>query len=246
MPGHRIQDYKATSGSVKEVHQLIKDNDLIFLLTDSRESRWLPTVFGAATGKMVVTIALGFDSFVAMRHGTTLSKLGCYFCSDINAPSDTMSGRTLDQQCTVTRPGISYLASAVGVELAASLLQHPMGVDAPSLFVESPTDALPVGASILGVVPHQVRGFLSHFQNMLLTGEASNHCTACSQSILDKVNTNGVEFIMQALERPEYVAELSGARTLQEKFENLAITVEPVDEPIINDSSNPAEDFCLL
>jgi len=41
----------------------------LFLLLDSREARWLPTVLANKYDKACITVGLGFDSFVIVRHG---------------------------------------------------------------------------------------------------------------------------------------------------------------------------------
>ena len=92
MAGHPIMDEAAVRSEFETLQCLIQEHDAIFLLMDTRESRWLPTVMGKAAGKIVMNAALGFDSFVVMRHGTTSSEpgqeLGCYFCNDVVAPAD--------------------------------------------------------------------------------------------------------------------------------------------------------------
>ena len=54
MPGHPIPpaSVEQTKADVAKLEQLIDEHDVIFLLMDSRESRWLPTVIGAAKGKV--------------------------------------------------------------------------------------------------------------------------------------------------------------------------------------------------
>jgi ubiquitin-like modifier-activating enzyme ATG7 len=57
MPGHAVLSVENTTADIKLLEKLISEHDAIFLLTDSREARWLPTVIGASKGK-VMTILL--------------------------------------------------------------------------------------------------------------------------------------------------------------------------------------------
>ena len=71
MPGHFVNESirSKVQQEVFQLEQLIKEHDCIFLLMDTRESRWLPTLIAAANRKLVINSALGFDSFLVMRHG---------------------------------------------------------------------------------------------------------------------------------------------------------------------------------
>lgn len=98
MPGHPVptSSESAVQADIAKLEELIRNHDAVFLLMDSRESRWLPTVIGAAEGKIVMNAALGFDSYLVMRHGAGPAKqaeaggkrLGCYYCNDVVAPTD--------------------------------------------------------------------------------------------------------------------------------------------------------------
>lgn len=54
MPGHPIPlaSLEQTKKDVALLEKLVDEHDAVFLLMDSRESRWLPTVLGAAKGKV--------------------------------------------------------------------------------------------------------------------------------------------------------------------------------------------------
>jgi ubiquitin-like modifier-activating enzyme ATG7 len=106
----------------------------------------------------------------------------------------------------VTRPGIANLASGLLVEIFVSILQHTQGAYSPAP-VSHTEDR---GLHPLGLVPHQIRGFLSSFQNIIIRGMSYNCCSACSESVIDEYNIGGWTFVKRALNEKGFVEELSG------------------------------------
>lgn len=249
MPGHPVNFSDVTMEQarrdVEQLEQLIDNHDVIFLLMDTRESRWLPTVIAASKRKLVINAALGFDTFVVMRHGLKKPKqqgagdlcpshlvapadlgsslfanipgykLGCYFCNDVVAPGDSTRDRTLDQQCTVSRPGLAVIAGALAVELMVSVLQHPEGGYA---IASSSDDRMNEPPTSLGLVPHQIRGFLSRFDNVLPVSLAFDKCTACSPKVLDQYEREGFTFLAKVFNSSHsFLEDLTGLTLLHQE-----------------------------
>ena len=219
MPGHAIgtSDLPKTKEYVEQLDKIISSADAVFLLTDTRESRWLPTVICNAHHKLCISIALGYDSFSVIRSGS--KNCGCYFCNDVVAPSDTVVDRTLDMQCTVTRPGMAPLASSIGVELWATLMQHPMTVDAIS-DEDSP----------LGAVPHQIRGFVHNWQLLTMKGDRFQCCVGCSDPIIAEYKEKGWDFVQKAILEQGYLEDLSGITEMKAKLADVNLDCDWVDE----------------
>lgn len=106
----------------------------------------------------------------------------------------------------MTRPGIAAIASGLLVEIFVSILQHPRGILAPAP-VSHTEDR---GLHPLGLVPHQIRGFLSSFQNILIKGMSYTCCSACSENIINAYKSEGWSFVKRALNEQGFVEELSG------------------------------------
>ncbi|RQM06782.1 hypothetical protein DH86_00002753 [Scytalidium sp. 3C] len=236
MIGHPVMDEAKVKEEFDLLQKLVDEHDAIFLLMDTRESRWLPTVMGKAAGKIVMNAALGFDTYVVMRHGVASESgkeaLGCYFCNDVVAPQDSVKDQTLDQQCTVTRPGIAPMASALLVEMLVSILQHPLGAEAQAPKTSANQDSSNAEYERdppdhpLGLVPHQIRGFLSSWRNVLVSGKSYDCCSACSPKVLEAYKQDGWEFVKKALSDKDYVSELSGLAEVQRAAEAAAADVD--------------------
>ena len=222
MPGHPVsgQSQEEAKVAAAKLEELIEEHDAVFLLMDTRESRWLPTVICAAKDKMCFTAAVGFDSYVSMRHGASIDggsrNVGCYFCNDVVAPTDSTIDRTLDQQCTVSRPGVSMIVSANVTEMLVALLHHPLGIRAPA---QEPTDG--TKGSCLGMVPHQVRGFVADFGQMTIGGQAFDKCTACSPTVVDGYKERGFDLVVDAMNTPKFLEDLTGLTEMHRQVNEL-------------------------
>lgn len=138
-----------------------------------------------------------------------------------------MRDQTLDQQCTVTRPGVAAIASALLVEMLTSVLQHPKGKDAPAPQPKAGTvPERDPPEHPLGLVPHQIRGYVSTFQNIVIRGQSYDCCSACSPRILEAYRNDDWEFVKRALLEKDFVAELSGLAEVQRQAEELETTVD--------------------
>lgn len=197
MPGHDLKGGKEWEDYVK-LKELVKECDVVFLLTDTRESRWLPTLLAKFEKKILINAALGLDTYLVMRHGfgkndVNVSDLGCYFCNDVVAPENSTRERTLDQQCTVTRPGLAPIAGSLAVEMMVALLHHEENKKTQQNKTKKkdstdqgtvPSRTPSRDTSALGYIPHQIRGSLSSHTLMTPTVPAFPHCTACSDPVL--------------------------------------------------------------
>lgn len=221
MPGHSISGKEDhVKEQLEKLETLIKSHDIIFLLTDTRESRWLPTLMSAAYDKTCLAVGLGFDSFVVVRHGgspfvANPIRLGCYFCNDVVGPRNSTNDRSLDQMCTVTRPGLSFLSSSMAVELLVSLLHHPDIHRAPHN-----------AETALGILPHQIRGNFGGFSIMTYYGTAFSKCTGCGQKIVEEYLERGFELIEAACNDADFLEEICGLKNLDEINEGDLIEID--------------------
>ena len=200
LPGRTLIDKEAKEEYLKNLEILenqIKDCDIMFLLTDSRESRWYPTVIAKAFNKLVITAAIGFDSYLVMRHGNNENKLGCYFCTDISTPGDTSGNRTLDQQCTISRPGVSMICSGLACELAMSCCNNALNRG------DKDDD-----------IPHQLRGNLINYEMQQFNFIYNTNCVACSDNIVKRYKEDREGFALGVMNDPYFIEKTCGIHEL--------------------------------
>jgi ubiquitin-like modifier-activating enzyme ATG7 len=107
--------------------------------------------------------------------------------------------------------------------LSRSIFAAPPALDAAAKSTE-PADAN--GGSVLGSVPHQLRGFLSQFRNMCLVGAAYDKCTGCSETVIRAYEEEGFAMLLKAFNDTKYLEQLTG---LDKLFDEGEAALERVD-----------------
>lgn len=251
VPGHPISlaEKDEIMKTVNLLEDLVVAHDVVFLVMDSREARWLPSLLSTFHQKLAISVALGFDSYVVVRHGFGRpnklsdnipldaivipgSHLGCYFCCDVTAPGNTVADRTLDQQCTVSRPGVSQQAAGAAVELLAAVLQHPETGIAPARVDENDESA-----TLLGATPHQIRCFVSKFQQITPTVMRFSHCLACGKAVNIAYETDRFDFLMRVFNESKYLETVSGLEQMEESFNEMSVWAFNDDESVASSNS---------
>lgn len=149
----------------------------------------------------------------------------------------SLKDRTLDQQCTVTRPAVSNIASSLAVELLVALVQHEKRELAPAFYRHHKSDTdIPEG--ILGMIPHSVRALLTNYEQVAPAVEKFSKCVACSevsrtkylrknsnllylQIIMSSFRKDGFEFCLQVFNSTKFLEDLTGITALLEEEQDI-------------------------
>lgn len=101
----------------------------------------------------------------------------------------------------------------------------------------------------LGLIPHQIRGFLSHYNNLLVTGLQYDKCVACSapvlqtttksiyfkmillmidfcEQIINEYKKRGVEFLLEVLNKPTLLEDLTGLTQMKQEAAKIDVEWE--------------------
>ncbi|KAG8898246.1 Autophagy protein 7 [Tulasnella sp. 408] len=73
--------------------------------------------------------------------------------------------------------------------------------------------------SVLGLVPHQMRGYLARFNTMIITGAAFGSCTGCSETVLKAYESEGFPMLLKAFNEVGYLEKLTGLDKLHSEGE---------------------------
>ncbi|KAA6401354.1 MAG: putative flagellar associated protein [Streblomastix strix] len=198
--------------------------------------------------------------------------LGCYFCSDVVAPRNSFIDRTLDQQCTVTRPGLAPIASALAVELLVCILHNKRGpyakagkeyeelhelkqekekVKENEEFDDKQRDEINSDfeddSASMSFVPHQIRFTLDSFSMSNYTFRPFPMCTACSAIVRTEYHRRKFDFLLEVFNNPAYLETLVGLDKMMKKAEqDESERLESIHEGIDESGEGDEDEFELI
>jgi ubiquitin-like modifier-activating enzyme ATG7 len=199
--------------------------------------RWLPTLLAKKYNKYLINAALGFDTYLVMHHaypttstttaadtltgdeeedgkqddGKETAEDGCYFCQDIVAATNSQTNKALDEQCTVTRPGLSAIVAGWCTEMLIAYIHAS----------STANNSAEGGGKVFKKedIPHQIRGSVYTFQQLPLHTPAFPYCTACSDNIRNAYDQAPREFVAQVCASASSLEEISGIRKMLESVD---------------------------
>lgn len=166
--------------------------------------------------KTVINIALGYETLLIQYISTDN---GCYFCTDPVGPRDTVSSRTIDEKCTITRPGISSIASALAVELFVDIIKGKKD-------------------------RHQIRFNLIDMQFSYQQSYKNDQCCCCSMEMVSLLADNGYRFIKEVKCDPKTIEDISGYNeTDMQDADIISINSEDDNELVPADNTEEDDSF---
>ena len=133
---------------------------------------------------------------------------------------------------TAPRRGLGAEAPQWVLQGPLCRLQHDQGVFAPATAGETSkqgiedAEALARATTALGIVPHQLRGFLAQFNTLRIVGQAYDRCTGCSATVVEAYRSMGFDMLMRAFNEEQYLEKLTGLDKMYAEAEELEAAVD--------------------
>jgi ubiquitin-like modifier-activating enzyme ATG7 len=87
-------------------------------------------------------------------------------------------------------------------------------MDAPTPVDPSKSHSDTDDSSVLGLVPHCIRGSLHGFEQFLPATPLFSHCTACSSNLLSAFAKDEFGFLQRACNEPNFLSKITGLEDL--------------------------------
>ena len=101
------------------------------------------------------------------------------------------------------------------------------------LHIEADTpsnNVTPNSNNAVGLIPHQIRGFLGSYSNMLIHGHAYDRCTGCSSHVIDGYREDPFAFVLKACSNSTFLEDITGLSDLKNEVVDFDICAVDSDD----------------